>query len=417
MAGALAYATAYPDWEPAEPGSARRHVSLWRVAVVGLGAGLTAAACAALWVLLAPLTVVQTRFVADGGGAMARSALAEAALRLGAAASLTERGDALLVTVSTSDPVIAWLQARSLANAVLDLPAGPDRAQSAAVPSPAPPSDPRALLQAERARLQAEADAIESRLATASASMSAVVRDIAAASRDAADHKTGHEILDHAQAALADLQLQRIKLQSRYQDDFPAIGVVDAQIKAMRGFIQDETHRLDSSAAAGAGSADAALAAERDRLRGEMAQLEQRRVAVMAEMAALGHGGGVAAAPLPPALVPAAALPPVPVLIEGATTLSWGADLRWLALPAASLTGLLLSLLAWFMPRRRASVAVEADLLLRRIESGLLQAPTTPALPGGGYTALPALRSPEDDRPLVGFGAKPRATISPVGGL
>ena len=176
------------------------------VMAFGLGLGLTSAAVAATWTAMRPDTVVQTRILTDGDAA--RPALSDLALRFvgapGQPVSLQEGGRALLVSVRDHDPALAAQRSRALVDAILDAPL--------AVPvTDATPNlvDPAVGLRAQRDRIVAAMAAVDAQGAAGSASLTTLARDIAAASRPA-DQKPGHEALDKGNAALADLQLQRV---------------------------------------------------------------------------------------------------------------------------------------------------------------------------------------------------------------
>ena len=380
-----------------QPSAERRTLSAWRMFVLCFGLTATAGAAAASWFAFWPPTRVETRIVGDGTGATVRAALANAALRIGAApgqsALLEAGGDTLVIATEDAEAGVAWRRARSLAESLLNAPLRPDPAR-ASLPLPTAPVGTRAALLSDRNRLLAAAEATDARAASVSASLTAIARDSAAGARSSADRKadadqrTGRTTLDKGAAALADLQLQRIQLAGRYQDDYPAVVALDGQIRTLRSFLQEEARRVDAAARAPqADPADPILSNERDRLRAELSQLNDRRVAVGAELATVVRT--LAATPpdqaLPPPRPPAAA--PAPVLVEAATTITSGPDYRWILVPAATAAALLLAVLAWFKPRRRGA-NVTADLLLQRIEAALLPHGGVVALPSEAYPAL-----------------------------
>ncbi len=363
-------AEVYPDHAPVRQG-----LSTWRVLVLFLGLPLTTAATLGAWALSSPATLVQVRIVADLAGPIGRAALAEAALRIDAGpdrpATLEDTGDALVIGVADADAAVARRRARSTAETVLNLPlASPPGPFATARASQQPRPGGRAALLADRSRLQTAIDAVDARAAAVSASLTGIMRDIAAGLRVSAERKGSHETLDKGAAALAGLQLQRIQLQSRYQDDFPAVVALDGQIHTLRVFLQDETRRVDGVRAPN-DPADPVLGVERDRLRAELVQLGDRRVTLAAELAADNHG--LAAAPpeemARPAQAPAEL--PRPMLIEAATTMSSVPDKSWIATPAVAAAGLLLVVGAWFKPRRHPR-ALPSDLLLEQIHALML---------------------------------------------
>ena len=379
---------------------ARRVLSAWRVMVLCVGLSVTTGCTLAVWLALRPPTLVQTRITADTSGPAGRAALADAALRIGAmtgqTASLDAFGDALVLTVSDDDPTAARQRARSAADTLLNMSAETRRAQPSSAPIPGlarpdPDARRRSALLADRGRLLAELESADRRLSTVSASLTGVARDIAAGTRASADRKPGHETLDKATVALADLQLQRIQLQTRYQDDYPVVVALDGQIRSLRSFLQDEQHRLDTATRVGTELTDPVLGNERDRLKAELSQLTDRRAAAAIELASVTRA---LASPLPdhptprPEPIPADPSPPAPMLIEGATTVTNGADPRWIAMSAVALVGALLSLLAWAKPNR-TDRSVRTEMLLKHLEALMLPSPAaTASLPIGRYTAL-----------------------------
>ena len=388
-------AESYPESHPI-----RRGFSTWRLLVLCIGLPLTAAAAAGTWLAFWPATLVQTRIVTDLGGPAGRAALAEAALRIVAAqqnaASLENHGETLVIAAEDQNRATAERRAHSAADTLLALSLATWPGTPLSLPlhgaGQLARSEPgtRATLLDRQNRLQAMLSATDNRLAGVSASLTGIVRDIASGVRIVADRKAGHETLDKAQASLAELQLQRIQLQGRYQDDYPAVLAVEGQIRNLRSFLQDESHRIESVAKGQADPADPVLGAERDRLRTELAQLNDRRVSLAAELAgvtrALAETGPDQPAPRTPSPLPPATSP-TPILLEASTTVASLPDHRWIAVPAATGVGLLMVLLAWIKPPRRHQTVLP-DLLLRRLELALAHEEAVAALPPGGRPTL-----------------------------
>jgi hypothetical protein len=374
-------------WRIVDPGQhhpapTRRREWAWRVGVFSLGLVITGTAAMALWHTTAPDTLVRTRIVADGAEDQSgRAALSEVALRLASAPDrevmLQQGGDALVITLKAHDAAQAKQRSASLVDAILNAPVA---APGAPLAAETPAADPRAALQAQRAQLAAAADAVDARASAASASLASLARDIASANRIAADRKPGRDTLDKGQAALADLQLKRLELVTKYQDTYPAVLVMDVQIHDLQKFLSDEARRVDAHPAAPDPS-DALLAAERDRLRSELAQLDVRRQ----ELAANLHSIDLKLAGLPAVTVAAATpiAPAAPVLIATATTMFPDTDARLTTVPAVVAGGLLLSGLSALWPRRRRSLssALPHGLLLEAV-------PMT-RIPGGHARPLP----------------------------
>ena len=273
--------------------------------------------------------------------------------------------------------------ARSMATTILDLALTPATGpmQGAAPAAPVERQLATSVTSptwAERARLQASLDAADARLGALSTALTGIARDLAAGARVSPERKGGREALDKATVALADLQLQRIQLQSRYQDDFPAVAALDGQIRSVRAFIGEETRRVDAASRAVPDPGDPILTAERDRLRAEQSQWLDRRGALVTELTAVARliADEAKTQPRPPApattLAPATI--PAPLLMEAATTVASGPDYRWWAVPVAAGCGLLVLLIGWIAAPLR-SRADRAELLLRHLEGLLAQNP------------------------------------------
>ena len=327
-------------------------------AVFLLGVTVTGAAATALWAANTPATIVQTRIHADGPGDTARQTLSDVALRLSGAAdrplALADGGDTLVVTERDGDPAEARKRTRALVDTVLNL----SLAAPGLVAQPA--VTPGGALQAERTRLAAAVDAAQNRTAAISASLTDLARDIA--SRGAADRRPGRETLDKGNAALADLQLQRLQLASKYQDTYPAVIALDGQIRNLRVFLMDEARRIEVKPAAD--PADATLVRERERLRAELIQVEDRRKAAASELD--GVERKLAAAPAAAAPVLAAVVPPT-VLVAAATTSFTAPDTRPGTMQMLAAFGLILSSLGALLVRSRRVTGGLNGLMLERL--------------------------------------------------
>ncbi len=348
-----------------------------RAGVFCLGVLATACLSAWLWQSGRPDTVVRTRIVADGGsGPAARTALAAAAMAFAGRPGdpVLLRDAALEVRAHDPDPAVARQLARSLVDAILDAPAP----AAAAVRQAEPVPGAQPALRAEQARLLAAAETAERRSAEVSAALTAVARDMAASLRATADRKAAHATPDKGAAALADLQLLRFQLLARYQADYPAVVALEGQIRDLRAFLADEARRADAARAAPPDPADAVLTAERDRLRGELVQLDDRRRGLAADIAGVSRRLG-GAAPVPAATMPVA-LPPV--LVEASTTAGTGPDGRAGLVGGVAAAGLTLSALTLLLGRRRE----QADMPWRL---GPSRPGFVPLPPGEGMEALP----------------------------
>ncbi len=355
-------------WRVVAPARPRRYLP---AGVFGLGLLVTGCGVAAAWDAMQPDTVVHTRIVADGASdAAGRAALSELALRLAGAAdrpaALQEGGEALVVTARDRDPAAARERSGSLVDAILN--ASPAWVPTPAGQAPAPPADRPG---AGRARLAAAIDAIDARSAAVSAALTALVHDAASASRSTAERKPGRETLDKGNAALADLELQRLQLVTKYQDTYPAVVALDGQIRSLRVFLMDEAHRIEPRATA-ADPAEALLSNERERLLAEASQLSERRRVAVADLATADRRLAV----LPPVVAAAAASATVvpPVLVAAATTsFTRTDDARLTIVPAIAAAGLVLSAALALCVRRRPKAPPHA-VVLEPLPVGMLAA-------------------------------------------
>lgn len=257
---------------------------------------------------------------------------------------LVQNGAALLLTTRHPDLDIALRANAALAETVLDN--EPERLLPAILVA-----DPNAE---HRAALGQSLAIVQSRAATVSAAMNATTREMAAsllaaeAARAAARIAPDRTSLTKARAVLADLQVQRIQLVAKYKDDHPPLVALTAQIAAMKTLDADLTRQARPTAAPPAPNpAYDLLGAEQTRLQAELADLDPRLAAYMAELAAL---------PPPPAAIPALALPRV--LVRSEPTAAAPRNLRAWSAPLALVPALLVLLAAL----RDAMVAAGAIL-------------------------------------------------------
>ena len=376
------------QFQPAPP---RRRDWQARIGVFCLGLLATTGVGAAVWHYEGPDTIVRTRIVVDGGMDNAgRAALSDVVMRLAAApdrpATLQDGGDTLVVTSQDHDPAIALQRSRTLVDAILN-------AQAASAPAFAPvePAKPADGLRAERARLAALADAVDTQTVAVSTSLAALTRDVASASRSDADRAPGRDTLEKGNAALADLQLKRLQLVNKYQDTYPAVLVMDVQIHDLQKFLSDEAHRIETHTAT-PDPAGALLNGERDRLRTQLAQLDDRRKALAAELTVLDRRLALLPAAAP---VQAAPVASSPILVEASTTGFADDDARLAVLPWIAACGLFLSAVAGMLTRRRRpGPALPHGLLLEPVDLGRLSAGhamTLPAPMGVARAFVPAL--------------------------
>jgi len=308
---------------------------------------------------------------------------------------------ALAVTTRLAEPRIAAALDRELVQSALD----------GLAPSPpvgvAPlfrPEERLDALRAEQARLQTALDAADRQAVTLSARMTDLARDMVASLRVADPRPPTDDVLDQARKLLAEMQLKRVELSSKYTDDFPAIAATDAEIAKLQGFVAAQEHRATPRPPA-ANPAFATLGAERARVGGELQALQAQRADAQARLQALQPRiDALERRPAPTAL-PAAALPPERFVVEG-VTLATAADPRPALLGAVLLAGLLLAALVPIVLLRFRRVfatpaEVEAALglpVLRCLDrDGLPVGPVAiPAAARSALAVLPIRLLPED---------------------
>ena len=234
---------------------------------------------------------------------------------------LVQAGAAILLTTRHPDLDIALRANADLAATLLDN--EPERLL---------PAIPAVDTNAEhRAALSQSLAVVQARAATVSAAVNATTREMAAsvlaaeAARAAARIAPDRTSLTKTRAVLADLQVQRIQLAAKYRDDHPPLAALTAQIAAMKVLDADLTRQARPTAPSPAPNpAYDLLGAERTRLQAELADLDPRLAAYMAELAAL---------PPAPAAIPALALPHV--LVRSEPTVAAPRNLRAWSVPLA----------------------------------------------------------------------------------
>lgn len=258
---------------------------------------------------------------------------------------LVQAGTALMLTTRHPDLDTALRANAALAATLLDN--EPER-RLPAIPAVDPNAEHRAALGQSLAVVQARA-------ATVSTAVNATTREMAAsllsaeAARAAARLVPDRTSLTKTRAVLADLQVQRIQLAAKYKDDHPPLAALTAQIAAMKALDADLTRQARPTAPPPAPNpAYDLLGAERTRLQAELAELDPRQVAYLAELAAL---------PPPPAAMPALALPRA--LVRSEPTAAAPRNLRAWSVPLALVPAALV-LLATLRDAVLASAAIMA---------------------------------------------------------
>jgi hypothetical protein len=274
-------------------------------------------------------------------------------LRMQESVRLADGGLAVTVSVWHRDAAAARAMDNALARAIL----ARQPHEQVDVPPPAP--DPRPALRMERTRLAGELDAADRRGAVLSQSLIDMARDMVEALRSTDNRSSGTEVADQGAALLADLQLKRLQMASKYQDGYPALAALDAEIAKLRGMMAGEQKRSTSVRSA-ANPVFEALAAERRRAGAELEALNTHRADLRAQIDLLDHR---LAAP------PPVAAPPIenelPRLVSDRPVLSWGPDPRQLSLPLIALVGLVgTMLLQWLMMRERRCLVTPAEVEL-----------------------------------------------------
>lgn len=282
---------------------------------------------------------------------------------------LAEGGRELLVRTRHDDPAVAIALDRALV-AVLLARQAPRPAAAAPAPVAASRARPLDVLQPLRARLVTDLDAADHRAAMLSEQLTDTVHDMVSVLRvtsaQTADAKPpAADLMDQGRVLLGELQLKRLQLASKYQDDFPAVAALDGEIAKLRGFLSGEQRHGPPPPRGAANPLADTLATERRRLEAELEEQNTLRTSLRAQLGHLDQEIAIAAhAPPPPAPAPAVV---APVLMAGGPTLIEVADPRLIAVPSILLVGLLGALmLQWAMLRRRQVIVTpaEAELVL-----------------------------------------------------
>ncbi len=214
--------------------------------------------------------------------------------------------------------------------------------------------DARAALSTTRARLAAELDAGDKRAAALSQSLTDLARDMVAALKSTDNRTASTEVSDQGAALLAELQLKRVQLASKYQDGYPALTAMDNEIAKLRAVVAGEQRR-SSVLRAAATPVFTALGEERKRVSTELEALNARRDTRRGQIATIDRqlAGSVPVA--------------TPRLRAGGVLLTAGPDPRLVSLPLILLVGVSGTLLLqWLLMRQRSAVVtpMEAELVL-----------------------------------------------------
>ncbi len=263
--------------------------------------------------------------------------------------AVDDDGRGIVISVRHRDATAALHLDRALVNAVL-----------ASQPPPTAPSvadlpglETRPALQASRARLASELDATDLRAAALSQSLTNLARDMVAALKATDNRSVSAEVSDKGAALLAELQLKRVQLASKYQDSYAPLVALDAEIAKLRNVVTGEQRR--SSAVRGAANpVFSALASERQRVSAELDSLNTRRAGIRSQVATLDQQ-----------LAAQLSLMQVPHLVAGPPLIAAGTDPRLLSLPLMAVIGLTATLfLQWLRLRDRRQLVTPAEVEL-----------------------------------------------------
>jgi hypothetical protein len=332
--------------------------------------GLLATACvgSAIWQYDVPDTVISTRILVNGAtDASARAALSEIITRFSVMSNgplmLQDDGLAIVVTTHDQDPEKAAQHSRSLVDAILNAPIS---ALSIPTLAPSMSHNPWDDLLTDRARLVRARDVIEAQSIAVSTSLATLVRDTVLTRRTAVDHRPGREVLDKGNTALADLLLQRLQLVSKYQDSYPAVLALDGQIRNLRVFLMDETHRIETKPIAD--SADAMLTVERDRLNMELAHLDDRRRTLASEIGRIDDQSPM----LSMRTVPPPVAVPQPILVSAATARVLTENDRVTTVQILVAAGIMISAALGLLLRPRRRSKLPQSLMLEQVRGDVL---------------------------------------------
>jgi hypothetical protein len=222
------------------------------------------------------------------------------------------------------------------------------------------PADFRPGLRANRARLTAELQAADHRAASLSQSLTDLARDMVSALKSTDNRSVSTEVSDQGAALLAELQLKRVQLGSKYQDGYPALSALDDEITKLRSVVAGEQRR-SSVVRSAANPVFLALGEERKRVGAELDTLNARRDGLRGQIAAIDRQFSGQISPGAPEMSER------PKLSAGVMLLTSGADPRFISLPMIITVGTLGTfLLQWLLMRQRSALVtpVEAELIL-----------------------------------------------------
>jgi hypothetical protein len=208
-------------------------------------------------------------------------------------------------------------------------------------------------LEAARARAVRELEAADRRAAVLSQSLTDLARDMVAALRATDNRSVSTEVSDQGAALLAELQMKRVQLASKYQDSYAPLVALDTEISKLRNVVASEQRR-SSVVRSAADPVFTALAGERRRVNAELDTLNSKRDLLRRQVETIDHTLS--------AQVPA---PWVPRLVAGTPVLTAGADPRFVSVPLMVLVGLAGTLtLQWLMLRARQQLVTPAEVEL-----------------------------------------------------
>jgi hypothetical protein len=215
-------------------------------------------------------------------------------------------------------------------------------------------AQPLAEARAARAKFSATLAAMDQRAATLSQSLTDLARDMVGALKATDIRSPSTEVADQGAALLAELQLKRVQVASKYQDSYPAVVALDEEIAKLRAVVGKEQRR-SSVVRNAANPVFSALGEERKRIGAELETLNAHRVAMREQIAAIDRQIAATSAMTRAQLRP------------GGLRLSIGPDPRLLSLPLITVVGVSGTwLLQWLLMRQRHTLVtpLEAELVL-----------------------------------------------------
>jgi hypothetical protein len=217
------------------------------------------------------------------------------------------------------------------------------------------PPDYRPGLRANQVRLAKQLAEADQRANVLSQSLTDLARDMVSALKSTDNRTESSEVSDQGAALLAELQLKRVQLASKYQDGYPPLTALDEEIAKLHSLVAGEQRR-SSAVRSVANPVFTALSEERRRVAAELAALNTRRDMLRSQIDSIDRKFSFGPE-----------TEDKPRLMAGGMLLSSGRDPRMLSVPLIIIVGATGTLLLqWLLLRQRSALVtpVEAEITL-----------------------------------------------------